>query len=225
MDFYKNIENYCEGLLDESSRLAFEKAMSIDKDLSNEVDNYLDALKISEGLLEIDIMSTIEDLQKEETKKNISSKKDKVNAIKPIDKKTIFSIKQFMMAASVIGVLIFVGWWGIGGNETGFNEELWNNEYERPYDEDATKSSDLERKDLLSSGKYYFSLNEFENSEKALLDFISKTKSSDSLSKAYYWLGHNYMNVEKWDKAIKTFKKSQEKGVTMNIELCEKMKK
>ncbi|MEZ4950375.1 MAG: tetratricopeptide repeat protein [Saprospiraceae bacterium] len=68
MDFYEYIEDYCNGFMEESTREAFEQAMVSDKALAAAVSNYMEGKKIAEGLLEIDMMETLNKLKTEKEK-------------------------------------------------------------------------------------------------------------------------------------------------------------
>ena len=59
IEYYEHIDDYIDGRLSSEARQAFEDAMKTDASLKLAVENYMDAAKLSEGLLEMDIMETI----------------------------------------------------------------------------------------------------------------------------------------------------------------------
>lgn len=113
MNFFDHIDDYKNGSLTGETLRLFEVALENDVDLQAAVENYDAAKGISEGLLELDVMGVIEGLAT--TKKEV--------------KTTIFSLRNLMVAASVVGVLVF-GWWMIPVKKSVDTSALFANLYE-----------------------------------------------------------------------------------------------
>jgi tetratricopeptide (TPR) repeat protein len=61
-DWHEHIEDYMNGTLEGDLLIAFEKEMESNATLRAAIENYEDAKLISEGLLEVDMMETLEEL-------------------------------------------------------------------------------------------------------------------------------------------------------------------
>jgi len=179
MYYYKKIEDYIDGLLDETEQRAFEIAMSEDKKLAEEVEKYKDAKIISEGLLEIDIMETIEKLSKKGATDNLN--------VVSINRNKFFSFRKMMMAASFVGVLIIAGWWAIGNtkidNKKLYQEPIW------PIERSGTES-------ILSNASIMYLNGDFESAKALLTDSI-KNKDLGKL-----WIAEMYLKNEEFDSAF-----------------------
>lgn len=209
MDYYEYIDDYISGKLSDELRKEFESAMKSDSSLRLAVDNYDDAKSISEGLLEIDMMATINKLKAEKGQdKTIEENFSKSNA-------SIFTIRRLMAAASVIGLIAIATWW-FNGNSN-LQKELWNKSYSAILDPDAVKSGDgVEGKDPLATVKHYYARNYNEECIESAKRLISVTTNADTLSLGYLYLGDTYMKrsyhqgVNEWKEAISAFEKSKE---------------
>ena len=98
MNYYHHIEDYCEGHLDDSAKADFEQAMQQDASLAGAVAQYASGKKIAEGLIEMDIMETIEGLS--------SDRGAQPNISKPQNSFTFTKRMKFAIAASFIGLVI-----------------------------------------------------------------------------------------------------------------------
>ncbi len=218
IDFFEYIEDYLENNLSADKRLGFEEALKEDASLQAALDNFPTAKTLSEGLLELDILETIEGFETAEAAaaRNISDDKT-------APKVKRLNTRKWAMAASFVG-LIGVGYWGLRNAQTKQFDKIWETQYERPYDTTTTKSIDLSTTDDFAAGKYYFSLNDFDKAEQFLDKVLAENQDSDTTSKAQYWLGHVHMNRQEWDLAIKSLKQSREEKAVSSIELIEKIK-
>ncbi len=217
MDFYDHIEHYLENSLSETERTAFEEAMANDESLKAAVANFPAAKTLSEGLLELDLLETIENIQ-QDTSDNSSS----VPATKIIPKPSRGLTQKWAMAASFVG-LLGVAYLGYRNAQIDTHDQIWEQQYQRPYDSSTTKSTDLDALDDFAAGKYHFALNDFKNAENFLTKVLSENQNQDTLSKAHYWLGHVYMNRKQWDQAIQSLQQSKEERAKSDIALIKRM--
>ncbi len=208
MDYYEYIDDYISGKLSDELKLDFENAMKLDDSLKLAVENYDEAKSISEGLLEIDIMGTIDKLSSE---KNLQKQEEL-----PTSKASIFTMRRIMAAASIIGLIAIATWW-LGNNDK-LQEELWTKNYVQIIDPDAVKSGDgVEGKDPLATVKHYYARNYNEECIEAVDQLIQNTDNRDTLSLAYLYLGDTYLKrsyhqgTNQWKEAIAAFEKSNEK--------------
>ena len=200
MKYYEYITEYKEGLLEGNELDQFEKELKSNGKLRNAVDNYHDAKKISEALLEVDMMQTIARLAAENNVENHSPVEDintKTSARKQVK---LFSLGRIAAAASIIGLIAIAGWW-LGQDSSLQREALYATYYTRPIDLDATKSVSTDGLDPLQTAKYYFALNDFEQSKTSLNNIISKTTDQDTILIAKYWLCHVHINTDQWTEA------------------------
>ena len=107
MNYYKNIESYCDGEMSPQDIIAFEQAMKEDNELEKAVNLYKNSKKIAEGFLELDIMDTINRLEAND-KVEIDGAKDISTGKTGIK---IFSMRKLVIAASFIGLLGMGVWW------------------------------------------------------------------------------------------------------------------
>lgn len=235
-NFYEHIDDYKNGLLTGETLDQFELAMQTDASLRLAVDNYDAAKSISEGLLEIDMLQTLQNIGKPEnqtinaqnsnnrtTPKNnhLIQKNDRsVNSsTKPIV--SIFNLRNLMAAASVIGVLFFAGWWMVESNTDLERKEyiLAQIDKIRPVDLDATKSIDTLGMTAFEKGKYYYSLNRYEESIQWLERMTKIENDLELLSEGYYWLGHAYMQEWRVEDAKIAWEKSNKINVKNALEI------
>jgi len=204
IEYYEHIDDYIDGRLSSEARQAFEDAMKTDASLKLAVENYMDAAKLSEGLLEMDIMETINNF------KNKSQEK--------IDYSTSKSKKWlwFVLLATVLALSIF---WYINDKESTLHQNQILATYIRPNDDDATKSMDTIGMTTFQKGKYFFQLNRFEESEEWLKKFVSTEKDKNLLSEGYYWLGAAQLEQWELDDAEKAWSQSHEAEAVKNVKL------
>lgn len=96
MDYYEHIEDYLEDRLSPNVREEFRAAMKKDEDLEKAVKHYYDVKKLSEGLLELDMMETIEKVKDGGVDGEQSPKKS-------------FGGKWLALAGLI--ALLLLGWW------------------------------------------------------------------------------------------------------------------
>jgi len=205
-DYYEHIEDYIAGSLSSEQMAAFEQAMEADADLRQAVADWPAAAKLSEGLLELDVLATIEAL---EAAKGLDEgmPRDHTAVVRldpsrdglPMDHSYDVSRKPLIWA-----VLLFVigglAWWVYTSYAAEQEQQQWYAEvYQRPIDPEATKSIDTVGMDLLQKGKFYFALNRYEDSETMLRELLAETKDADTIKLANYWLGHALVNQGNWE--------------------------
>lgn len=223
MDFYEYIEAYKQGTLDQDLREQMEAAMANDSALRKAVDNYDHAKDIAQGLLEIDIMQTIQQLQENKAQKSSENGSNDSISIKDSRSK-IVSIPSWLIAASLIGIIALAAMWFLPNNTASEKERLWAELYQPAINKDLAKSGTTKFKDEFVEGKHYASLNDYEKSNAALNNVISNSNSQDTIQQAYFWLAHNYLKTDRYDEAITAFEKSKEESSLAMIDLARKLK-
>lgn len=217
IDFYEHIDDYVEGKLDQSTLDLMNHAIAKDHNLKEAITNYPTAKKISEALLEIDILEKIKSL--EDTNLNeTGTRSAQINY-----KKGIAFLIVFIAILSLL-----LGYNYLSNQKTANQNELFASLYTPPIDRQAVRSIMIEDKDAFSKGKHYFSLNDY---SKALVHFNEAEKELSNAnttvdytkSELFYWIGHVYINNKEWALAKKYFEKSQEKGSQENIALIERI--
>lgn len=169
MDYYDHIEDYCENLLSPEDKKAFEAALLTDSQLKTLVDQYPDGHKISEGLLEMDMMETLARL-----------KKEKSTLIVPITKKKPWI--KWVAAACVVGVLVFIG------NNLIFKTKDTQKLYSELYQEAIWPIERGQEKDMLSSAASMFLKKRDIVSAKRLLQ-----DSLENKTLAHFWIAEMYL--------------------------------
>lgn len=225
-DFYEHIDDYKNGLLTGEVLAQFEAAVDCDPSLKLAVDNYHAAKRISEGLLEIDMLQTLQDIEK--TKNQTLSSQISNNQTTPktnhllqnIDrsinsssksKVSIFNLRNLVVAASIIGVLFFTGWWMMKSPYSHLDKEQVFASFVDPVNEDATKSVDTIGMTAFEKGMHYYALNRFEESEQWLKLSLKEEMNKNMRSKGYYWLGAAHLRQWELDEAVEAWGKSNEK--------------
>jgi len=229
-DFFEHIDEYKNGLLEGDQLAAFERAMKEDASLKKAVENYDVGKAISEGLLEVDMLETLERL-KEQRKSGSGSDSDEsekggatVHDIKdigmgPRPKNRKISLRKWIAATSFIGVLVFAGWWVMEWNGEREYMDYVKANYEWPEDLDATKSVDTIGMNDFEKGKHFFERNHFEESLRFLIIHLSEETDISMLSEGYEWLGAIYMKQGAIEKAKRALEKSYEKKALNNLKL------
>ena len=210
-DYFEHIDDYVEGKLTSEDHKLFEAEMDRNSSLKEGVKNYHDAKKISEGLLELDMMDTLNKLQQEESvdQKEIKTK----------------SNGKWIGLAAVLAFLILAGWWFSNNADAELDKSKIYANYIKPVNSDATKSIDTLGMNDFEKGKYYFSLNRFEESEQWLKLYMSIEDDKESLSECYYWLGAAHLEQWEVDEAKKAWEMSDEKQAKENINIITKFTK
>lgn len=158
MDFYTYIEDYCEGRLTQKDTQAFGNALKKDVILQNKVRNYEDAKKISEGLLEIDIIATLDRLKNNNTNK-------KVRKFTPTIKRS-FNYKRLLIAASFIGLIFFISKNFLSASIN--HDKLFAELYEEPIWPIERGSNE----DIIPLASNYYLNDKFEEAKRLLLDSL-----------------------------------------------------
>lgn len=102
MNYYDHIEDYCEGHLDDSANADFEKAMQQDASLAGAVAQYASGKKIAEGLLEMDIMETIDGLRSVEGAEDTSE--EGLIPRQKVGSKYVSWIKWIIVLLTIVGL-------------------------------------------------------------------------------------------------------------------------
>ena len=216
MDFFEHIESYIDGSIDLDIKSKMEQAMEADPSLRQAVDNYPTASKISESLIELDVLAKLESLDQEsgsETKKTDQSKQtDSKTESSKVESKAK-NPNRFLWLAIIFALLASLFYFFADSVEPETNEEgvnpIYAMGYQKPIDPDALKSVDvLKKKNDFVLGKKYFSLNEFQKSEQSFVKAINSTKNTDTISQANFWLAHVYMNAKEWAAAREALKET-----------------
>jgi len=218
-DWHEHIDDFINGTLEGELLIAFQKEMESNASLKAAVDNYNDAKLISEGLLEIDMMETLNQLQKssEEAKNQSpdidnhshdSESRSQLGEAK--SRSSVFRLRTLVSSAAVIGVIVFAGWWMMTSIADSQRREAVLSQIIRPENEDATKSIDTVGMNPFEKGKHFYSLNKFEESIEWLELVVSEEKDEELLSEGYYWLGHAYIQVWRVDDARESWGESEE---------------
>lgn len=205
MDYYQHIEEYIEGTLSDSERVAFENAMRQDPGLDKAVTHFYDARRISEGFLELDILETLEGVATEQRNEYPTSG---------------WIRRWWPWIAAGLG-LIFLAWWFVKntGEKARHQEVLAL--YTKPIDDMATKSIDTTGMSAFEKGKFFFALNRFEDSEYWIRHYLDHEKNQKLRSVGHFWLGAAHIEQNEFDKALHAFKQSDEAAAKRNIELIE----
>ena len=275
-DFYEHIDDYMNGLLSSEALAQFKVELGRNESLRIAVENYDAAKAISEGLLEVDMMETLQGLAIEnaqilnsdeahsskptdDVNQNLNkSKQNSINSEKSSARSEIeidrskpfpnhptdinnrssfsnpksngkrFSFRKLAVAASVIGLLCVGGWWMMGHQAEQERKSYVLVQIQEqgliPKDPDAVKSvrreEDLERS-AFQNGKYYYSLNRFEESIKWLELVVSEEKNKKILSEGHYWLGHAYIQMWRVADAKRAWEKSDEVGAEKGLSLLD----
>lgn len=205
-DYFEYIDDYIAGSLSPELRAQFEEERKTNTSLSLAVDNYQEAKKLSEGLLEVDMMETLNKLQGEDGEDK--SEKPKSNLK-----------RNLLVLSAVLAALLLVGWWMKSNSDLESDKRQILASYIKPIDTDATKSIDTIGMNAFEKGKYFFALNRFSESEEWLKQYISKEKDKNLLSSGYYWLGSAHL--EQWEvaDAREAWSESREEEAKSNLSL------
>ncbi len=217
IDFYEYIDDYMEGVLDAEMRQAFEEAMKQDTSLRTAVDNYPEAKKLAEGLLELDLMETLENARTSESTAKVVTMD--TSQPKPRSSRT----RPWMVAASIAALLTiaYIGFQDASGSSD--FDQIWRTEYVKPLDPNATKTTEQPASPF-NAGKYFFALNDFEEAEKWFTEALNIGSNPSEISEIQYWLGHSYMNQKKWDQAKTALQKSNHPEAARNLALIDKLR-
>lgn len=227
-NWHEHIDDYINGTLGGDLLAAFEKEMEVNASLKAAVDNYDDAKKISEGLLEVDMMETISRLEAKNEKKQIDSEKV-VSVDEKIEPKVktarVFNLRTIMSVAATVGILLFAGWWMFGPTGNSYDMDKILVEYIKPVNEDSTKSVDTVGMSPFEKGMWLFKTNQFEESEKWLKIHLSETEDKKMRSKGHFWLGAAHLLQSEVEEALEAWKKSEEEDAKKNLEIVENGRK
>ena len=242
-DFYEHIDDYKNGLLTGEVLTQFEAAMGSDASLKLAVDNYASAKSISEGLLELDMMETLNSIKNGEltidndlsanhspsNNDRSPSNSTRTSITEGKIKTSVFNLRNLMAAASVIGVMFFAGWWMMGSNADLERKEYVLAQIEerglKPIDPDATKSLDTIGMTPFEKGKHFYSRNYFEESIIWLEQSVSEAGDTRIRSLGHYWLGHAYIQVWRVEDATEVWKRSKENETSELLSFLKKTDK
>lgn len=239
-DQFEHIEAYFDGSLAGEAKARFEAALKEDSQLRSAVENYSDAMKISEGLLELDVANVINKLQATESDSSTETEYEvevetQVNS--KIDRKPSNTDRRSMktnrsplnwstftkvMVALLFlgGAMLVMGWFSQKQKQA--DRERIFASYIRPIDADASKSIDTVGMSLFEKGKYYFALNRFGDSEYWLERAVEKPTGEGGLAEIYFWLGAAH--IEQWEveEAISAWERSGNEDAFTNLKIITK---
>ena len=205
-DYFEHIEDYMSDRLSAEQKAAFELAMESDSVLRQAVADWPTAAKLSEGLLELDVLATIQGLEAAENlDEGMPRDHTKVIQIDPsskglaTDQSYDVSRKPWLWAVLLLAVGGLAVWLYNSVTVEQQHEQWYAEVYQRPVDPDATKSIDTVGMDMLQKGKYFFALNDYEQSEAILRDLLQQTNDADTTRLTTYWLGHALVGQGKWE--------------------------
>ena len=229
-NWHEHIDNYMNGSLDADLKNLFEEELRNNTELQAGIKNYKAAKLVSEGLLELDILNTLSNLQQREQNqlkrsedenhspdlKRQSSNNTYHPANGAVKEQVIFwNFRKLLSAAVFFGVLFVAGFYLLSNNQDDQRRAyvLAQIDDMKPIDEDATKSIDTMGMTLFEKGKYYYALNRFDESAQWLKLATTTTKDNkdmETYSKIYYWLGHAHIQLWEVEEAKRAWKQSGE---------------
>ncbi len=208
-DYFDYIDDYMMGNLSSEKKAQFEKELLKNESLKVAVNNYNDAKKLSEGFLEVDMLDT---LSRVKSKEHISTKKD--NSVSTPKRRYLIGILILSL------ITIAVWWWAQQQNIEDQKTQVLAS-YIKPVDINATKSIDTMGMTSFEKGKYFFSLNRFDEAELWLKLFVSEKNEKISISRGYFWLGAAHLEQWELSDAKKAWKKSDEKEAKHNLKFID----
>jgi len=192
-DYFEYIDDYIEGKLSAEDQALFAHQLRKDSSLETAVKNYHDAKKLSEGLLEADMLDTLDKLDK----KGMLGKNSQEH-----------SRRRWSVLFVLLAAISLLTWWLTTQKNSNLNKDQILASYIKPIDYAA-----------FQKGKYFFALNNFKESEYWLKDYISKEKNKKGLSEGYNWLGAVHLELWNVSDAKKAWGKSEEKEAVENLKL------
>lgn len=245
-EFYEHIDDYKNGLLAGNLLARFENAMTDDASLKLAIDNYDTAKSISESLLEVDMMNTLSVLgskisnpESVTIQNNTKSTDQKYNrSILNTDRKranigrsaitgrstttSTFRLRNFMAAASLIGIIFFTGWWMTRSPYAALDTNDIIASYIKPSDNDRTKSIvDKVAQSQFIAGKKQFNLRYYKRSELLFQQALVNVDDMKEISEIYMWLGASYAFQGEVENAVSALKKSNELNAKDNLGIIE----
>lgn len=206
-DFFDYIDDYMAGSLSPQNKVLFEAELLENASFKAAVSNYQDARKLSEGLLEVDIVDTLTKL-KGEDKHQVTNKSN--------------SGKLNYLAIALLSVLALAIFWYFNKQKAlDLDKDQVLASYIKPVDQQATKSVDTIGMTSFEKGKFYFALNRFEESEEWLIRYVSREKEKNALSRGYYWLGAAHLEQWELNEAKSAWQRSEEKSAKENLNMLE----
>lgn len=203
-DYFDYIDDYMDGSLSSDNRIRFEKELEANPSLRLAINNYHDAKKLSEGLLELDMMGTLSRHKELSNQSSIQLGHSK---------------KRRLLLGIILLISIGLASWWFRKQTLEKNKKQILATYIRPIDNNATKSLDTIGMDAFRKGKYYFSLNRFEESEVWLLLYLSEENDKKLISRGHFWLGAAHLEQWELSEAKKAWSQSGEKDAKENLKL------
>ena len=208
-DYFDYIDDYMIGSLSAERKAQFDRELQKNESLKVAVNNYGDAKKLSEGLLELDMMDTLSHLKAEEhtyAKKDYKEPKSKF---------------RYLIGILILILIAIAAWWWAKQQNHDDRKTQVLASYIKPVNINATKSLDTMGMTSFNKGKYYFSLNRFEEAELWLKLFVSEKNEKKSVSRGYFWLGAAHLEQWELSDAKKAWEKSDEKEAKDNLKLID----
>lgn len=201
MNYFDHIHDYKAGALQGEVLSNFERALESDEALRYAVEQYDSGRALSEGLLEVDMMTTIQNLEIEQ------AAEPKVVSL-PSKATQKFNWQKYVAAASLIGILAFAGYFILRKPDVLTKEQVMAQIY-RPPIYDMERGADVDEMTNLEKGKYAFHLKDYEQSEEFLLFILEQSADQEERKLAQYYLGHVYLMQEKYSNAQTYFAESK----------------
>jgi len=190
-NFFEYLEDYKNGNLSEELQAQMKVFLDENPHYKSHLDNYQKAKEISESILELDTLETLENLDKEQEKnKTMTTNKN----AKKGSQKVVWTLIALLLAIAAIWYFVFKPMEAQKSDEP---TQIATN-YERPVNEDGTKSGELENMNSFEKGKYYFDLNDFEQAEFHLGQALITNLDPDKRADIYYWLAHAQFQLKKY---------------------------
>ena len=186
IDYYDQIDDYVNGLLQGEELVAFEAAIGADSELASAVENHDVAMGVIGSLIEEEVRGVIkEEDDEEENLSNISDQKDNYPKALHGNVRWI-KVIRYVAAACVVGI---VGYWGLSN----LNNEI-QVQFTEVYSEPGWPSQrGDETNELTEIFVQYFGGNK--NRAKSDLRSIK-------LEDASLWLAEIYLQEEKFDSVL-----------------------
>jgi len=188
---FDHIDDYKAGKLSGEQLALFETALQSDESLRFAVENYTTGQQLSESLLEVDMIETLQQLKAEDTDPATQPKTRPVWV-------------NFLVAAIVIALLSLAAFYMFGENEAMTRDEIMATYYKPPvYDMERGANPDQMTK--MGKAKYAFATKEYDVSERLLNEILEADPAN---SEAVYYLGHINIQNNAYEKAATYFERS-----------------
>lgn len=212
-DYFEHIEDYMSDQLSAEQKAAFELAMESDSALRQAVADWPTAVKLSEGLLELDVLATIQGLEAAENPdEGMPRDHTKVVQIDPsskglaTDQSYDVSRKPWLWAVLMLALGGLAVWLYQGSRSQSIrtltSDQVYAAYYEAPVNEVTERGVD----DIHTSIEKAILLYHKDLPEEAAQIFVADTTD---ISTSHYYLGHIALDKELYSDAAAYFNASQ----------------